>query len=242
VTYEPVAFEWTDGESVFELITLPPLPTLESFRNGWFYIQDPSTLLAVHELGALPGETILDLCAAPGGKTTAIAQRMNNRGQIIATDVSASRLERVHENCARLGVNCVTTQLISRGVTSSADEPIKVQSWEDMSFDRVLMDVPCSNTGVMRRRVDVRWRIREEEIRRLSETQRSLLEKAAPVLKRGGTLVYSTCSLEPEENTELICRFLSAHPDFHLQSERTLLPFRDAVDGAYVAKLTRLAC
>jgi 16S rRNA (cytosine967-C5)-methyltransferase len=93
----------------------------------------------------------------------------------------------------------------------------------------------------MRRRLDLRWRIREDEIGRLSATQRSLLEKAAPVLRPGGTLVYSTCSLEPEENTELICRFLSAHPDFHLQSERTLLPFRDAVDGAYVAKLTRLA-
>jgi 16S rRNA (cytosine967-C5)-methyltransferase len=239
VTYENAGFDWAPDDVVFELNSFPPLAVLESFALGWFYVQDPSTLLAVYELGARPGEHVLDLCAAPGGKTTAIAQHMANRGNIVATDISASRLRRVQENCARLGAVCVTTQLISKDVSKPDVAEVQIRSWEEMSFDRVLLDVPCSNTGVMRRRVDLRWRIREEEIARLTETQLALLERAAPVVEPGGTLVYSTCSLEPEENREVVDRFLGSHSEFRLESDRTLLPFRDGVDGAYVAKLQK---
>ncbi len=237
VKCQPTTWDWTD-DVVFELTQHPSLASLESFALGWFYVQDPSTLLAVRELGARPGEQVLDLCAAPGGKTTAIAQRLGNRGQIIATDISASRLRRVSENCARLGATSVTTQLISPD-PAAAKTDVQVRSWEQMRFDRILLDVPCSNSGVMRRRVDLRWRIREEEISRLSETQLNLLERAAPVLESNGTMVYSTCSLEPEENRQVIDRFLAKHPLFKLESERTLLPFRDGVDGAYVCRLRR---
>ena len=109
----------------------------------------------------------------------------------------------------------------------------------NVHFDRILVDAPCSNTGVMRRRVDLRWRIRPEEIERLRAVQRQLLNEAAPILKPNGVLVYSTCSLEPEENGEVVKEFLAAHSDFKLESERELLPLADGVDGAYVARLVK---
>jgi 16S rRNA (cytosine967-C5)-methyltransferase len=222
---------------IFELKSHPPLNSLKSFRDGWFYIQDPSTLLAPRELGAQPGETILDLCAAPGGKTTFIAQLMNNEGKIIACDISEDRLKLIQENCTRLGVTCVETQ---RAADILSAEPTKIRSTSGTltaRFDRILVDAPCSNTGVMRRRVDLHWRISPDEILRLQQTQLDLLKLAAKKLKTGGVLVYSTCSLEPEENSEVTKEFLREHKNFKLESERELLPFADNVDGAYVARL-----
>jgi 16S rRNA (cytosine967-C5)-methyltransferase len=211
---------------IFEMKSHPPLNSLASFRDGWFYIQDPSTLLSVCQLGPQPGETILDFCAAPGGKTTFIAQLINNQGRIVAQDVSEERLKWIQENCARLGVNCVETVL-----------PSTLDSRLSTSFDRILVDAPCSNTGVMRRRVDLRWRIQPEEIERLRAAQLDLLKQAATQVKPGGILVYSTCSLEPEENGKVVKQFLSDHADFKLENERELLPFVDNVDGAYVAQM-----
>jgi len=216
--------------SLFRLDSHPSLATLPSFMEGWFYVQDPSTLLAVIELDPKPGETVLDACAAPGGKTAFIAQLMENRGLIVAEDNDAARLALVRENCTRLGVTCVQT-------TSAGTEPVAPSSPPAL-FDRILVDAPCSNTGVMRRRVDLRWRVRPEEIERLRRSQLDLLRRAATRLKPGGTLVYSTCSLEPEENGSVIRQFLADHPAYKLASERELLPFADGTDGAYVAKLT----
>ena len=224
--YDFVPRDWTGENLSFELKAHPPLHSLGSLRDGWFYLQDPSTLLAPALLGAQPGETILDACAAPGGKTTFIAQLMNNEGKIIASDLDPTRLRLVKENCARLGVTCVESQ----SVTAAPPEA---------RFDRILIDAPCSNTGVMRRRVDLRWRISEAEILRLQKAQLELLNQAAPQLKPGGVIVYSTCSLETEENSEVIKQFLAANPNFKLETERQLLPFADGVDGAYVARLAR---
>ena len=237
----------------FELKSHPPLASLESFRNGWFYIQDPSTLLAPLELASQPGETILDLCAAPGGKTTFIAQQMKNEGKIVACDISPERLKLVEENCLRLGVTCVEllnlserfpkddsrstavpSPLPSDGRGESHGE-VRVQG----KFDKILIDAPCSNTGVLRRRVDLRWRVSPEEILRLQKAQLDLLRSAAPALKPGGVLIYSTCSLEPEENSTVIKDFLKDHPGFKLEHERELLPFADGVDGAFVAHLKK---
>jgi 16S rRNA (cytosine967-C5)-methyltransferase len=226
VDYDFKTCDWTGENLVFELKAHPPLNSLASFRDGWFYIQDPSTLLAVRELDPQPGETVLDLCAAPGGKTTFIAQLMNNQGRIVAQDVSDDRLKLIRENCARLGVACVETVL-----------PSTLNSQLSTRFDRILVDAPCSNSGVMRRRVDLRWRIQPDEIERLRATQLDLLNQAAARLKPGGILVYSTCSLEPEENSEVVKQFLAGQPGFKLESERELLPFADNVDGAYVARL-----
>jgi 16S rRNA (cytosine967-C5)-methyltransferase len=229
VEYDFVRRDWLEENLVFELKSHPPLNSLTSFRDGWFYIQDPGTLLAAYKLDPQPSETILDLCAAPGGKTTFIAQLMRNEGRIVACDISEERLKLVQENCQRLGVTCVETIQNSKLNT------------QNLKFDRILVDAPCSNTGVMRRRVDLRWRISPEEISRLRQTQLDLLKLAATKLKPGGVLVYSTCSLEPEENSEVVKEFLREHGDFKLESERELLPFADNVDGAYVARLKHSA-
>jgi 16S rRNA (cytosine967-C5)-methyltransferase len=229
VLYEFIRRDWFEENLVFELKSHPSLATLPSFQQGLFYVQDPSTLLAVHELDPQPGETVLDLCAAPGGKTTYIAQLMQNRGRLVAEDLNRIRLELLRDNCVRLGVACAEFACNSSIAIPELTAPA----------DRVLVDVPCSNTGVMRRRVDVRWRIRPEEIVRLRSTQLELLDDGALQTKPGGTLIYSTCSLEPEENGEVVKEFLASHLEFNLERERELLPFTDGVDGAYVAKLKR---
>jgi len=228
VEYDFVTHDWTGENLLFELKSHPPLTTLESFRQGWFYLQDPSTLLAVRELDPQPGETILDLCAAPGGKTTFIAQLMSNEGRVVAHDISPDRLNLIEENCTRLGVTCV--ELVSPSTFNL----------QPSTFDRILVDAPCSNTGVLRRRVDLRWRIQPEEIQRLRTVQLELLNQAAPSLKPGGVLVYSTCSLEPEENTQVVSQFLAAQAGFRLERERELRPFTEGVDGAFTARLIRL--
>ena len=227
VDYNFVRRDWLDENLAFELKSHPSLVSLESFQAGWFYVQDPGTLLAVRELDPQPGEAILDFCAAPGGKTTFIAQLVRNEARVVAQDVSAERLKLIQENCARLGVTCV--------------EAISTSSFGSQTsyFDKILLDAPCSNTGVMRRRADLRWRIRPEEIQRLRATQLDLLRQSATRLKSGGVLVYSTCSLEPEENSGVLNQFLSEHPGFKLEHERELLPFANGVDGAYVAKLRK---
>lgn len=223
-----ISLDWAKDTLVYELQSFPPLATLQSFKSGMFYVQDPSTLLAVAELDPQPGETILDYCAAPGGKTTYIAERMNNKGTLIAHDTTPERLQLVEENCTRLGATCVHPAL-----------PSTLDSRTSNLFDRILIDAPCSNTGVMRRRVDLRWRIREQEICRLRTTQLQLLRDAVPRLKSGGTLVYSTCSLEPEENSEVTREFLKENPTMQLQRERALTPWENNVDGAYVARFVR---
>ncbi len=226
VDYDFATLDWTGENLAFELKAHPPLNSLGSLRDGWFYLQDPSTLLAPSLLGAQPGETVWDMCAAPGGKTTFIAQQMNNEGKIVASDLDPNRLRLVKDNCARLGVT-----------SAEAVMPSAITPRPSTAFDRILIDAPCSNTGVMRRRVDLRWRIQAAEIERLRATQLGLLHEAAPRLKPGGILVYSTCSLEPEENSEVVKQFLAGHASFTLETERQLLPFADAVDGAYVARL-----
>lgn len=232
VQFRPFQFDWVPDNTIFELIEHPALASLKTFQDGWFYIQDPSTLLSIHELAPKPGETILDMCAAPGGKTTFIAALMNNQGKLVATDLSPGRLELVRQNIARLGVTCAIIEPWSSAISRGCAR-------ESAVFDRILLDVPCSNTGVMRRRVELRWRIRPEELARLVKEQRDLLEHAAQLIKPGGTIVYSTCSLEPEENTQMIESFLATHPNFTLDRERALLPLRDSVDGAYTARLVR---
>jgi len=227
VEYDFFTRDWTGEGLVFELRSHPPIGSLTSFQSGGFYIQDPSTLLAVRELDAKPGEAILDLCAAPGGKTTFIAQMMSNHGKIVAHDISPARVKLIQENCIRLGVTCVEA-------VSNAQSAIG-----NRQFDKVLVDAPCSNTGVLRRRVDLRWRIKPEEIERLRSTQLELLQQASRFVRAGGVLVYSTCSLEPEENSEVVNQFLSETGGFALERDRTLTPFTDGVDGAFIARLRR---
>ena len=229
VQYDFFNADWVAENLVFELKDFPPLHKLPSFQQGLFYVQDPSTLLAVHMLAAQPGESILDACAAPGGKLTAIAQAMRNEGILVAQDLTEGRLKMIDENCSRLGAKCVTT----------TDARTVFRAGE--LFDRVLLDAPCSNTGVMRRRVDLRWRVRAEELLRLAQGQRELLASLCTLLRPGGLLIYSTCSLEPEENRQLVEQFLVENPHFILDADRELTPMKEKVDGAYVARLKRVS-
>ena len=227
VEFIPREFDWTGPDLVYEIQFRGALDSLESFQQGYFYVQDPSTLLAVNELNPQPKEAVLDFCAAPGGKTTYIAQRMNNEGYIMAQDLDIHRRNAIKENCLRLGVSIVNISRATTAINHDLSKP----------FDKILVDAPCSNTGVMRRRVDLRWRVTLEELERLRTEQLDIMDRACLQVRKGGTLVYSTCSLEPEENSELIKEFLKEHPQFELKNERELLPFVDKVDGGYVARL-----
>lgn len=223
IEFEKRSFAWAGENDVFELKSYPPLAQCRSFQEGLFYVQDPSTLLAAELLEAQRGDIILDMCAAPGGKTTCIAQTLSNEGRVIARDSQPARLKALEENCRRLGAVCV-----------------EIGDDSTITFDRILLDAPCSNTGVLRRRVEARWRLQPAEVERLQQGQAALLTQAARQLKPGGILVYSTCSLEPEENENVVENFLAAHSGFELSEQRQLLPFIEGVDGAYAARLRRI--
>jgi 16S rRNA (cytosine967-C5)-methyltransferase len=198
---------------------------------GLCYVQDPSTLLACDLLAPLPGERVLDACAAPGGKTGYLAQLMHNEGRIVACDLYESRVARLRQNLWRLGVR--NAQPIEHDCMQTG-EPL-----DEASFDRILVDAPCSNTGVIRRRVDVRWRLTDEDFIRMPAQQFALLRRTATLLKPGGTLVYSTCSLEAEENDRVVERAIAEIPSLRFIESRRTLPFVDAVDGAFAAKFVR---
>jgi 16S rRNA (cytosine967-C5)-methyltransferase len=202
----------------------------EALAAGLCYAQDPATAIAPVLLGAQPGEAILDACAAPGGKTAMLAAMMNNQGRIIASDSSEARLKRLRENLSILRVT-------NAGVFVHDLASDKAAPWGDTLFDRILLDVPCSNTGVMRRRVDVRWRLREEDFSQFAALQSRLLQNSLRFLKPGGTVVYSTCSIDQEENRGVIDRVLAANPALALIEERLVFPPADHSDGAYAARL-----
>jgi 16S rRNA (cytosine967-C5)-methyltransferase len=208
--------------------------TRDPVKRGECYVQDPSTVIACQIAGAQPGERVLDACAAPGGKTAYLAELMKNRGTIIACDREQTRVKLLEENLNRLGVNIGKVLRVDW-----KNEPIPKIVISSAPFDRLLIDAPCSNTGVMRRRVDVRWRLRSSDFVRMQKRQLEILQSASRFLKVGGTLVYSTCSLEPEENEEVIRQFLTEMPMFQLETQRRSLPFRDRFDGAFVARLVR---
>ena len=196
---------------------------------GALYIQDPATRHAVRLLDPQPEETLLDACAAPGGKAFLIAAASAGKAKLWCTDSNEKRLPRLRENLLRLHVPVTETACHDWSLPAPA-------AWLGR-FDGILLDVPCSNTGVIRRRVDVRWRLQPGDIERIAETQRKILENALPCVKPGGRLVYSTCSIEAEENREQIAAFLAAHPNCRLEEEAEILPFRDATDGAYAARI-----
>ncbi len=227
VSFERKTYAWT-GETVYLLQQFPSIMGLTSFQKGMFYIQDPSTLLAAQLLEPNGTQTILDLCAAPGGKTTVLAAKMKNQGALHAWDMNEERLKLLRENCTRMAVKNLEAGLLQESI-------------EAAKFDGILVDAPCSNTGVLRRRVELRHRLNPAEIARLAKLQEELLDRAWLGLKPSGTLVYSTCSLEPEENTTVVERFLDKNPNAQLLEQKALLPFEDEVDGAFAAKIRKTA-
>lgn len=213
----------------FVRVTIVPRDAL---AQGHCYIQDPITIAACQLLAPQPGENILDACAAPGGKTALLAQMMKNRGRIVACDRDATRVTTLRENLVRLGVeNASVFQHDWMSVGSML--PIDGRT----AFDRILVDTPCSNTGVMRRRVDVRWRLTPEDFQRMQTAQLAILRCVIPFLKMGGALVYSTCSIEPEENESVVGAITHEFPFLQIRELKAVLPFRDHFDGAFAAKL-----
>lgn len=207
--------------------------SLPSFREGLFYIQDISTMKVVHHLKPQQNENILDMCAAPGGKTTFIAEQMQKRGKVVACDSDPSKAKRIHENLSRLGISNVEVV-----VCDARELPKKYSAG---SFDRVLLDAPCSNTGVFRRRVEARWRLKPDDFAKLPELQYKLLEAAAKMVKKDGVVVYSTCSIDLAENQEITKRFITEHSSFRLNLEESYLPVENGSDGGYIARFIRTA-
>jgi len=213
------------------------VPDLPGFGDGWFYVQDPSTTIAPDLLAPQPGEAVLDACAAPGGKAVILAEHLGSRGALTALDPHEDRLARLRENLARLGLPWVR---VVRADATTVDAAALRAAGPDAptAFDAILLDVPCSNTGVIRRRPDARWAFSPQRLQRLGRVQAALLDRAATLLRPGGRVVYSTCSLEREENRNAVGAFLARTPGFALLTERLLLPPETSTDGAYAALLT----
>ncbi len=224
---QPDAEVFNAEKGVLKLKRIP----VEWLRDGWGYVQDPSTLIAPDLLDPQPDERILDACAAPGGKTTYIAQKMNGTGEVLACDLYESRVIRLKENVHRLGAVNVRVHQLDFLIPPSSGSPLQTAS-----FDRILLDVPCSNTGVIRRRVDVRWRLTEEDFIRMPVHQLALVRRAVPLLRAGGVLVYSTCSLEPEENAQVVESALREFPELELDRSLSVQPQLEGVDGAFAAR------
>src|SRR6266699_1056605 len=218
-----------------DFVEFDALPA-SALNQGHCYVQDPSTVIACRLLDPKPRENILDACAAPGGKTGYIAQLMKNRGTIVACDRDPGRLQILKENMARLGVGIV--HILEHDWTRG-HVPAEIVSMAP--FHRILLDAPCSNTGVMRRRVEVRWRLQPGDFPRLQQQQLKMLRSLVPLLEPHGVLVYSTCSLEPDENEQVTRLFLNGLPDLRPMEEERSLPFRDGFDGAFAAKFIRSA-
>jgi len=250
--------EWLDEHDVvfvdspylddhFRLRRLQPLVQEDLLDDGHVAVQDESAGLVVRLLDPQPGDTVLDGCAAPGGKTMAIAARMDGQGTIRATDTNEGRLELVAEAAETQGVGeMVETEAADLRDVADRDDPPQAH--------RVLVDVPCSGLGVLAKRADLRWQREPDDLDELLALQDELLDAAAALVAPGGLLVYSTCTIESEENEERVEAFLARHDDFALESAEghvpdevvsdagylTTLPHRNRTDGAFAARLRRV--
>jgi 16S rRNA (cytosine967-C5)-methyltransferase len=219
--------------------SFPRIGQNELFRNGMFTIQDESAALPCILIGAKPGERVLDLCAAPGGKTTHIAEQMKNQGEVIAIDKYEIKLSFIRAACDRLGLKNVKLQVADS--SQMEHEPV----------DRVLLDAPCSGLGVLTKKPDLKWKRDISDVIKLGQLQAELLDNAARFVKPGGVLVYSTCSTETEENQQRVHQFLGAHPEFVVENagnfvSRDLVtpegfvetfPHKHGMDGSFAARL-----
>ena len=233
------ASKWSKDGIVCE--KLPSLSSVFAKLENAFYVQDESSMLVGHVVAPEPGMRVLDMCSAPGGKTTHVAQLMENQGEIIACDVHEHKLKLIQENAARLNISIIKPQL--------SDGTIFRPEWGE-SFDRVLVDAPCSGLGVLRRRAEARWRKKRNELKLFPPLQLKILRNASRYVKDGGRLIYSTCTIEQAENHYLVEEFLQARPEWQrvpfkhpltgvLVDELQLLPQNDGTDGFYICILEK---
>lgn len=216
----PQALRLTESASIREL---------PGYDRGWFSVQDLSSMKVASALTPEPGNRVLDLCAAPGGKTSHLAELMRNQGMIIACDVDDRRLQTLTDLCQRLGITIVEPCRL---------HPERNEEPPNGPFDAVLVDVPCSNTGVLGRRPEARWRLRPKDFHHLEQLQTKLLIQAAERVRPDGAIVYSTCSIEPDENQDVVQAVLRAIPDLSLEAEEAQIPGQPA-DGGYWARLRK---
>lgn len=225
----------------------PPTSELPFLKAGFYMIQNEASQLVTSILDPKPGEKVLDACAAPGGKTTHMAQQMRNEGSVYAVDLTREKLRMIEDICLRLGITIVNA------IKGDARHPIHIP--DGLKFDRILADVPCSGFGTLRRNPDLKWRRKEEDIKKLSKLQSSILRNVAGYVKNDGILVYSTCTVFPEENEDVVKGFLNEHPEFQPDRMDNVLPERcrslirngyfktfplgDGMDGFFVARLAR---
>ncbi|MCA9046101.1 MAG: methyltransferase domain-containing protein, partial [Planctomycetaceae bacterium] len=222
--------DWEHGElaEAFRLNETLAVDSVEGFAEGWFSVQDETAMQVVDRLSPKPGERILDLCAAPGGKTMHIAERMQDNGTVVACDVVPERLALVKQSAMRLGLKCVETVVIGREGQKIPNGP----------YDAILVDVPCSNTGVLGKRPEVRWRLTPESLHELVALQHQLLLKATELVRPGGRILYSTCSIERAENREVVDAIISGRDELTVEEEHLSLPGQP-VDGGYWACIRR---
>ncbi|BDI19734.1 hypothetical protein ANSO36C_55360 [Nostoc cf. commune SO-36] len=218
---------------------------LPGFREGWWTVQDSSAQLVGHLLDPQPGEVVIDACAAPGGKTTHIAELMGDKGKIWACDRTSSRLRKLQENSQRLNLQSIQIY------TGDSRHFNQFQN----TADRVLLDAPCSGLGTMHRHADARWRQTPESVRELSVLQQELLTHTSTFVKAGGVLVYATCTLHPAENEQVISAFLAKSPDWQIESPSgvelpdsacntpqgwfKVWPHRQDMDGFFMVRLRK---
>ena len=230
---------WVPG--CLELEHAGDLTALAPFQDGKFLVQDPAARLVSQIAGVEPGMRVLDVCAAPGGKSFSAAFAMEDQGEILACDLHENKLKRIREGAERLGLACIQT--------TAADGRVFRPEWE-AAFDVVLVDAPCSGFGIIRKKPDVRYK-KPDDLFALPVIQRAILDNAARYVRPGGTLVYSTCTILPEENEGVSDSFLAEHPDFcrtpfslsgpvgETEGQVTLWPHRHGTDGFYICRMTR---
>ena len=214
------------------------IENLEEFRNGLFTVQDTSAGLTAIMLDPKENETILDACSAPGGKTTYIAELMNNNGKICAWDIYPHRIKLIEDNCKRLGISIVKTKI--QDASQPQNDLTKQQPTDNQEslqlFDKILLDVPCLGIGVIKRKPDIKWQRKPEDVQEIANLQYEILQNCAKFLKENGILVYSTCSILQEENENIIRKFLQENKKFKIEKEVKIVPSKEA-DGFYICKL-----
>lgn len=226
-----ISYEETNFDNFLFLEKTKNIENLDLFKKGFFTIQDISAGLTAKILDPKPGEMVLDACSAPGGKTTYIAELMKNTGNIEAWDIYEHRTKLVNQNANRLGINIIKTQVKDASIY---DEKL------DEKFDKILLDVPCLGIGVIKRKPDIKWQRRIEDIEEISKIQLRILENCSRYLKKDGVIVYSTCSILKEENEDVVHKFLSKNSDFEILQNNiiNIIPDEEK-DGFFICRMKK---
>lgn len=201
----------------------------EEYKNGFVAIQDEASQMVAHLVDPKEGSSILDMCSAPGTKAIQMAQMMNDHGQILCLDVHEHRIKLIQQAAEKQGIHCIETKCM---------DATEVSNW-NQTFDQVVLDAPCSGLGVLAQKPDLKYRIQPTDIDEIVTLQKELLDGASTVLKVGGTLIYSTCTLNKKENEKQVAAFLKRHENFSLMKERCYFPYEYDTDGFYMAKLIK---